>query len=219
MDEKELETALRNGLLDKWGFENSHHLARPGVYYPSYLGICIRKQFYIYTIGEKPSPETLAIFATGEGVHEAVAGALKRSIKVEGTEMITRLKVNEEVALSGRIDLLISDQLGEKYVVEVKSTSSIPEIPRYSHIMQLEIYLLAMGINTGFVLYWNKGNGEIKAFKATKSDEWKNKIMERSIMLDYFVRTGQAPPQEAYIEGRNWECDACSFLDSCKPGQ
>jgi len=218
MDESELETALRSGLLDKWGLENSHHVARPGVYYPSYLGLCIRKQFYIYRIGEKPSPETLAIFATGEGVHEAVAGALRRSIKVEGAEMITRLKVNEEVSLSGRIDLLIEDQQGEKYVVEVKSTSTIPEVPRYSHVMQLEIYLLAMDITTGFVLYWNKGNGGIKAFKAIRSDEWKNRIMERSIMLDYFVRTGQPPPQEAYIEGRNWECDACSFRETCKPG-
>ncbi len=217
-EEEKLENLLKEGLGSLWRKEKLEHQTVKGVYYPSYVGSCLRKQYYIYTLGEAVTPEELVVFMTGKGVHEVVVKALGERVKVEEVEAKVEIQITEKVKLSGRIDVIVADMEGRKYLIEVKSTSRTPEQPYDSHLIQLHAYMHALGFDRGFILYWNKRSGEIRVFKAHKSDEIMQKLYERVIMLDYYMSIGSPPPPESYNEGRKWECRKCPYLQICNPG-
>jgi len=185
------------------------------VYYPSALGSCLRKQYYTYTLGERVSSEDLVIFATGKGVHETIARAFGEVATIEKVEENVSLEISPAIKLKGRIDLLIADYDGKKYLIEAKSTSKTPETPFEEHVFQLQVYMQALNYEEGFILYWNKISGEIKAFKVTKDEETLRKIYERVKTLDYYVSHNIPPEPEAILKGRFWECEKCPFLEIC----
>lgn len=216
--EQRIEDLLKSGLISLWKKEAQHHTRDAGTYYPSYLGSCLRKQYYIYTLGERATPENLAVFMTGQGVHEIVAKAFSESTIVESIEEKITLNFTDRIRLSGRIDIIIVDIDGKRYIIEVKSTSRIPDVPYDSHLLQIEIYLHSLNVNDGFILYWNKRSGEVRAFSVSKDNVWLGKIYERAAMLDYHINIAQPPPAEAYLDGRVWECRRCPYLQECNPG-
>jgi len=211
--------ALKDGLMKIWKEESDEHTKRIGEYYPSGIGYCLRKQYYEYQIPKPPAAETLAIFATGKGVHEAVADALSKSekVRIEHLEFPVQLKINESIKLTGRIDVLIAEVMGRKAILEVKSTSRIPDEPHFTHTLQLQAYLHAIGVDTGLLLYWDKRSGEIECFTLQKDNSWLQKIGERVIMLDHYLRSRIEPYKEALIEGKYWECDRCTYYQECAP--
>jgi len=211
--------ALKRGLYKLWEEEEAHHVRKEGVYYPSAIGSCLRKQYYMYTVERKPSSEKLAVFATGKGVHKAVAEALSVSgvVKVESEEVETRLSVSKDVQLKGRIDILVVEVNGERVVVEVKSTSRLPENPHENHLLQLQTYLHAAGLKRGILLYWDKRTGRVKTFEVEKDEKYLAKVAERAIVLHEHLKRGTPPLKEAVLENRLWECDLCEFYDICNP--
>jgi len=217
-NEQRVEDLLKSGLISLWKKDAAEHTRESGTYYPSYLGSCMRKQYYIYTLGERATPEDLAIFMTGQGVHEIVAKAFSESTTVESIEEKITLEFTGKVKLSGRVDIIIVDIDGKRYVIEVKSASRIPDKPYESHMLQLEIYLHALNVEDGFVLYWDKRSGSIRAFRVKKDNEWLGKIYERVAILDYHMSIMLPPPPEAYLEGKHWECRRCAYLSECNPG-
>ncbi len=214
-----VEDAVRKGLRRLWEEESALHEWRPGVYYPSYIGYCLRKQYYIYTLGERPTSEKLAVFATGRGVHGAVEEALRASgiVEVEDVEKKVEVKLTDNISLSGRVDLLLAEVEGERVIVEVKSTSRLPDSPLEHHVMQLQVYLNAEDMGRGVLLYWDKRRGAIKAFNVERSGDALRRIAERAVMLHEYIRRGSPPPKEAILEGRLWECDLCEYRSICKP--
>ncbi|MEM0143840.1 MAG: hypothetical protein QXL94_07865, partial [Candidatus Parvarchaeum sp.] len=50
-----------------------------GAYYPSEIGMCIRRSYYSYFITKPTETSALRIFALGNNVHEFIAKALKNS--------------------------------------------------------------------------------------------------------------------------------------------
>lgn len=217
--EDKLVEAVEAGLYRLWEEEEAQHIRKEGVYYPSAIGACLRKQYYIYTLERRPSPEKLAIFATGKGVHKAVADALSASgiVNVESEEVETRLTISQEIELRGRIDILLVEMDGEKVVVEVKSVSKLPENPYENHLLQLQAYLHATKLNKGALLYWDKRTGKVKAFSVTRDENYLAKVAERAIILHEYLKRKAPPPKEAVVEGRLWECDVCEYADVCNP--
>jgi len=214
-DENKLEDLLKQGLVSLNNKEKNGHKTEKGVYYPSALGSCLRKQYYTYTQGERVSPEDLVIFATGKGIHETIARAFSEVATIEKVEENVSLEITSVVKLNGRIDLLIADYDGKKYLIEAKSTSKTPETPFEEHVLQLQVYMQALNYNEGYILYWNKISGEIKVFKVTKNEEILQKIYERVKTLDYYVSHNIPPEPEAILKRRFWECEKCPFLDLC----
>jgi len=215
LEEKKLKELLKQGLASLHEKEKNVHKTEKGVYYPSALGSCLRKQYYTYTLGERVSPEDLVIFATGKGVHETIARAFGEVATIEKVEENVSLEVSPAIKLKGRIDLLIADYEGKKYLIEAKSTSKTPDAPFEGHVFQLQVYMQALNYNEGFVLYWNKVTGEIKVFKVQKNEEALKTIFERVKKLDYYVSKNIPPEPEAIIKGRFWECEKCPFLELC----
>ncbi len=211
--------AVRRGLRELWREESAAHERRPGVYYPSYLGYCLRKQYYIYSIGEEPTSEKLAVFATGKGVHEAVAEALGAAgdIKVEEVEKEVALDLGNGVSLSGRVDIILAEVGGRRVIVEVKSASRIPEAPQEHHLLQLQIYLNALNVEDGVLLYWDKRRGRLATFDVHRDPKYLGRAAERALLLNEYLSRGSPPPREAVMEGRLWECDMCEYRRICKP--
>jgi len=216
-DENKLEDLLKQGLVSLHEQEKSVHKTEKGVYYPSALGSCLRKQYYTYTREERVSPKELVIFATGKSVHETIARAFSEVATIEKVEENVSLEITPDVKLKGRIDLLIADYDGKKYLIEAKSTSKTPETPFEEHVLQLQVYMKALNYNEGYILYWNKVTGEIKVFKVAKNEETIKNIFERVKTLHYYVSNNIPPAPEAIIKERFWECDKCSFKDICVP--
>ena len=50
-----------------------------GAYYPSEIGMCMRRSYYSYFISKPTETSALRIFALGNNVHEFIAKALKGS--------------------------------------------------------------------------------------------------------------------------------------------
>ena len=214
-DENKLEDLLKKGLVSLNNKEKNGHKTEKGVYYPSALGSCLRKQYYTYTLGERVSPEELVIFATGKSVHETIARAFGEVATIEKVEENVLLEILPAIKLKGRIDLLIADYDGKKYLIEAKSTSKTPDAPFEEHVLQLQVYMQALNYEEGFVLYWNKVTGEIKVFKVAKNEEAIKNIFERVKKLDYYVSKNVPPEPEAILKGRFWECEKCPFLELC----
>jgi len=214
-EEKKLEELLKQGLVSLHEKEKNEHKTEKGVYYPSQLGSCLRKQYYTYTLGERFSLEELVIFETGKSIHETIARAFSEVATIEKEEENVSLEITPAIKLKGRIDLLIADYDGKKYLIEVKSTSKTPDSPFEEHVIQLQVYMQALNYNEGFILYWNKISGEIKVFKVTKNEEAIKNIFERVKKLDYYVTKNVPPEPEAIIKGRFWECEKCPFLELC----
>jgi len=217
-EEEKLERILKEGLDSLWKKEKSEHQIIKGVYYPSYIGSCLRKQYYIYTVGESVTSEELVIFMTGKGIHELVVKAFGEKVNVESIEAKINLEITNKIKLSGRVDIIIADLEGKKYLIEVKSASKIPDNPYESHVLQLHAYMQALNFNEGYLLYWNKRDGNIRVFKVIKNDEMMKKLYERVVMLDYYITINSPPPPESYQEGKKWECKKCPYLNICNPG-
>ena len=215
IEEKKLEELLKKGLVSLHEKEKNGHKTEKGVYYPSALGSCLRKQYYVYTLGERVSSEELVIFATGKSVRETIARAFGEVATIEKVEENVSLDVSPAIKLKGRIDLLIADYEGKKYLIEAKSTSKTPDTPFEEHVLQLQVYMHALNYEEGFILYWNKVTGEIKVFKVTKNEEALKTIFERVKKLDYYVTKNIPPEPEAILKGRFWECEKCPFLELC----
>jgi len=214
-DENKLEDLLKQGLVSLNNKEKNGHKTEKGVYYPSALGSCLRKQYYTYTLGERVSHEELVIFATGKSVHETIAKAFGEVATIEKVEENVSLEISPAIKLKGRIDLLIADYEGKKYLIEAKSTSKTPDAPFEEHVFQLQVYMQALNYNEGFILYWNKVTGEIKVFKVAKNKEVLKNIFERVKTLDYYVSNNIPPEPEAILKGRFWECEKCPFIELC----
>ncbi|MDP8022876.1 MAG: CRISPR-associated protein Cas4 [Nitrososphaeria archaeon] len=217
-EEEKLERLLKDGLDSLWKKEKSEHQTTKGIYYPSYVGSCLRKQFYIYTAGESVTSEELVIFMTGKGVHELVVKAFGEKVRIESVEEKINLEFTDKIKLSGRIDIIIADIEGKKYLIEVKSASKTPDSPYESHVLQLHAYMQALKFDEGYLLYWNKRDGGIRVFKVIKNDEMMRKLYERVAMLDYYISINSPPPPESYQEGKTWECRKCPYLNLCNPG-
>ncbi|MDG6928561.1 MAG: PD-(D/E)XK nuclease family protein [Nitrososphaerota archaeon] len=219
MEEQILKEAVRDGLLAAWREDNRVHRRRIGQYYPSGLGSCLRRQYYEYVDPRPPEPETLAVFATGKGIHEAVADALSNSssVKVERVELPVKLKISEEASLSGRVDILLAEIAGKKAIVEVKSTSTLPSEPHLGHVMQLQTYLHALDLDLGLILYWDKKTGELECFRSLRDVSWLQEVGERVVILHEHLKAGRPPRKEAYEEGRYWQCDLCPYKTTCDP--
>ncbi|MGC9116453.1 MAG: PD-(D/E)XK nuclease family protein, partial [Conexivisphaera sp.] len=138
-------------------------------------------------------------------------------VRVEEVERDVELDLGGGISLSGRVDIILAEVGGRRAIVEVKSASRLPEAPQEHHLMQLQIYLNALGVEHGVLLYWDKRRGRLAAFDVGRDESYLRKAAERALLLNEYLRRGIPPPREAVMEGRLWECDLCEYRRLCKP--
>lgn len=143
---------------------------KPGFYYPSLLPSCLLRQYWIYREGHTVSLEKSGIFKIGELFHEFLTGVLKseETLTVESEKpVILAVKHGDKwVRLSGRIDVLLNCE-SVKTIVEVKSISKLPERPLEHHVMQIQPYMLALGVEKTILVYLEKTDLSWRIFEVS----------------------------------------------------
>lgn len=201
-----------------------------GVYRPSLLPACLRRQFLAYRRGfPPPSEEKVGIFKIGEIFHGFLYETLRRSepeIKVKGSEAGFSILLpapegegEDFIQITGRADLIVkvdgeSDGDGE-YVVEVKSIKHLPEAPLRHHVFQLQFYLAGYRLRRGFLVYLEKQALRHRIFPVDFDPEVFRRLLERALSLHKALVEGKPPEPDPEA----WECPYCEFLGECDYGK
>jgi len=188
-----------------------------GVYRPSLLPCCLKRQFFIYQQGIIVGEEKAGLFEIGRLFHDFLSRTFKDgglTIKtVEAPFSIVFLYENELVRISGRADLIITLN-DEDYIVEVKSVKRLPKEPFKHHVEQLQFYLAGYGLTQGFLIYLEKSYLKNTIFPVDFNIETFRKLVERAAALHKHLRSGEPPASD----GEPWECRYCEFKKDCDKG-
>lgn len=193
-----------------------------GRYYPSEIGMCLRKVYYSYMHPQEIQPELLKIFEVGNILHDFVVEVL-RSEKNPDVELLkSEFPFKHEVddfVISGRIDNLILVKIsGKNVLVEVKSTGNIDFIEEAAphNVVQLQLYMHVLGIHDGILLYLDKRNLKSKVFPIAYDEEKAKQILERFRALHKSIKEGGTPEPEARGDRKTlWMCRLCEYRERC----
>jgi CRISPR-associated exonuclease Cas4 len=210
-----------NKLVDNH-IKREHKPKGIGRYYPSEIGSCLRKVWYSYKFPQEVEPDLLKVFEVGNIMHDFVARVLKDKrndgIELLEAELPFQLQMKNFI-ISGRIDDLILIKAGDtKVLVEVKSTSNISKQtePKAQHRLQLQLYMMAMKIYDGVLLYIDKRNLQSKVFTIPYDEAEAVLALERFHMLHDALSDDSIPNPEAKMESSmNWMCNYCEYRDRC----
>ncbi len=191
-----------------------------GRYYPSEVGGCIRKTWFSYKNPKELDAALLRIFEAGNLLHEFISEAIKseKNPEVELIKNEMPIKIEEkDFIISGRIDNLVLLRIsGKQYLIEVKSTKMLPRQANESHEMQLQLYMHATNIHSGFILYIQKDNLTTKAFPFDYNQEIVEDILRRFRELHLALKHNTLPKPEAKLnEEKRWMCSYCPYKENC----
>lgn len=202
------------------------HLARGmsykklGRYYPSDIGNCLRKTWYSYKNPKPTDTALIRIFEAGNMLHNFIEEVIKseKNPEIELLESEVPFKLEkQEFVISGRIDDLMLVKIeNKKVLVEVKSCKYLPKELKKEHESQLQLYMHAVGIHDGILLYVQKDNLQTKCFEMKHDSEKVQKILERFEELHSSLTHNQIPKAEAkHDPDMIWLCDKCSWKEEC----
>ncbi len=208
-----------NKLIDNY-FTKESRAKKIGRYYPSEIAGCLRKTWFSYKFPKETDKEVVKIMEAGNIIHEFIVDVL-RSDKNDDIELLeTELPftINEgDFTISGRIDNIILTKINnKKVVIEVKSTKFLPKEANDHHISQLQLYMHAIGIHDGIILYLQKDNLQTASFNINYDKIQSDEIIKRFHALHYSLKENKIPPAEAkQIKSKNWMCNYCEYRKEC----
>jgi CRISPR/Cas system-associated exonuclease Cas4 (RecB family) len=208
-------------LFDDFVFRD-HKPKTVGRYYPSEVGTCIRKLYYSYKFPKQIKPDLLKIFEVGDILHDFVVRVLRseknKDIELLKWEMPFKMDM-ENFQISGRVDdLLMIKVSGKTVLVEVKSCSFLRYVkkPQKHHVMQLQLYMHAIGVHNGILLYVEKNTLQTKVFTIDFDELIVKEALNRFKELHESLITNNIPVAEAKQNGDiKWMCKGCEYKDKC----
>lgn len=194
-----------------------------GRYYPSEIGGCLRKVWFSYKSPKETDPEVVKIFHLGNMIHDFVAEVMKSEkvpeVSLVGEEVPFKIE-DDDFTISGRVDdIVMLDGENEKILVEVKSTKmvNILDGPKDEHVMQLQLYMYAMKIFSGIVLYIEKNTLKTREFDVKYDQNAVNEIMKRFRALHHSLKHEVIPIAEAREDSsKRWMCNYCDYAEECQ---
>lgn len=194
-----------------------------GRYYPSEIGGCLRKIWFSYKYPIQTRADLIKIFEVGNIVHNFVVDVLKseKNPEVELLKSEFPFKIEmEDFIVSGRIDnLILIKEHNQEVLVEVKSTKDLDKItePVPSNLMQLQLYMHALKIHKGMLLYIEKNTLKSKVFTIDFDDSIANQALERFKILHRFLKDDITPiPEAKENEENKWQCIFCDYRELCR---
>ncbi len=193
-----------------------------GRYYPSEIGGCLRKVWFLYKQPKEVETDLLKIFHIGEIVHDFVVDVLKSEknpeVELISAEQPFELKMRDYI-ISGRVDdIILLKSENKKILVEVKSIGELNGLndAKQQHKMQLQLYMFATNIRDGVLLYVDKKNLRSKIFKIDYDEAEALKVLERFSILHSYLKDGVIPEPEAKLDvHKSWMCRFCEYKDEC----
>ena len=188
----ETKTRSRTSNQDKWllkMFEDTlgyqQNSSRVGVFYPSMLGNECDRYLYLAFRGKLPQQEiastTQRIFDTGSSLEDRMTKYFEQMGILKGREIVVK---SDSPPISGRADFLLTHEEHLEIVLELKSINdkgfkNLYSKPKPEHALQLQIYLQLLDKAYGIVLYENKNDQKLKAFKVKRSPKEWNALVTR----------------------------------------
>lgn len=188
----ETKTRSRTSNQDKWllkMFEDTlgyqQNSSRVGVFYPSMLGNECDRYLYLAFRGKLPQQEiastTQRIFDTGSSLEDRMTKYFEQMGILRGREIVVK---SDSPPISGRADFLLTHEEHQEIVLELKSINdkgfkNLYSKPKPEHALQLQIYLQLLDKAYGIVLYENKNDQKLKAFKVKRSPKEWNALVTR----------------------------------------
>jgi len=193
-----------------------------GRYYPSEIGLCMRKTWYSYKFPQEVQPDLVKVFEVGNIMHDFVVEVLKSEKNPEVELLKSEFPFHYELddfLISGRIDNLILVKIQSKNVlVEVKSTGNVDLVEQAAphNVVQLQLYMHALGVHDGILLYIDKRNLKSKVFVVPYSEEEANKILDRFRALNRHLKDDTLPEPESRSSQKTlWMCRLCEYRERC----
>lgn len=210
-----------NRMIDNY-IRREHRPKGVGRYYPSEIGICLRKVWYTYKFPMETQPDLLKVFEVGNILHDFVVQVLRSEknpdVELLRTEFPFRQDIDDFV-VSGRIDNIILVKMsGEEWLVEVKSTADVTRVEEASphNIVQLQLYMHSTGVHRGLLLYIDKRNLQSKIFEVKYSEQEALDIVQRFRKLHVHLTHDVLPDPEARGGKETlWMCRFCEYRDKC----
>ena len=176
------------GLLDEHlkGKMSPH---RGNVFYPSALGSACDRYLYASFNGLLPwedlDPRVKRIFDVGSALEDRMTKYFTKMNILKAREQPISC---DAPPISGRLDFLILHPSKGEAVLELKSINEkgfkeLKHAPKHDHLVQLQIYLNLLGNDYGIVLYENKNDQNLKAFKVDRDTKMWEKLLERCVTI------------------------------------
>ena len=197
----ETKTRSRTSNQDKWllkMFEDNlgyqQNSSRVGVFYPSMLGNECDRYLYLAFRGKLPQQEiastTQRIFDTGSSLEDRMTKYFEQMGILRGREIVVK---SDSPPISGRADFLLTHEEHQEIVLELKSINdkgfkNLYSKPKPEHATQLQIYLQLLDKAYGIVLYENKNDQKLKAFKVQRSPKEWNALVTRCNRIQQAVK-------------------------------
>lgn len=168
-------------------------------------------------------PERLKIFEIGNILHEFIIQVFKSEKNINSIKFLESefpFKLNQkDFTISGRLDdVLVAKEDNRKMIIEVKTVRDIRSTlkPNKHHVMQLQFYMHATGINDGVVLYIDKMNLKTKAFEIQYDEKHSLDILKRFSTLHELLKKDVLPIDEAKQSKETiWMCNMCEYRAKC----
>jgi len=158
---------------------------RGQVFYPSALGSTCDRYLYASFNGLLPwetlDPRVKRIFDVGGSLEDRMDKYFTKMGIVIAREQPLKMDMPP---ISGRLDFLIRHPTEGRAVLELKSINDkgfkeLKSSPKHEHFIQLQIYLNMLNNEYGIVLYENKNDQNLKAFKVSRQPLVWETLLER----------------------------------------
>lgn len=209
---------------------------RQGVFHPSAVGGCGRRNVYEYVRADfLPHIEvaSLEIFDLGHAIHDIIQSKLEKLGTLDGvtfdfqTEVPYDPKTDSlylDMHIGGTCDGVLSiEKAGEwvqRGVVEIKSINDAnfnkvisKNEPKEEHLMQAHLYAYRFDAPIIWIWYYNKNNSKRKVFPSTFDPRIFEKATGTFGRLLEHAEAGTLPEKD-----ENWYmCPRCEYRHICKP--
>jgi len=199
--------------------QNEKHIKKINGFHPSYTRTCARWWYLLFK--GVPSEARIdsrlhRIFDNGHKVHERWYEYFEAMSILIDSEI--PIKISDPIPIVGTADGII-DWGGYK-LIEMKSISAEGfEFRRYynkpkdDHYVQAQIYLRALKLEEGFVIYENKNTQNFLILPISRDDEaYEKKIRQWKKIYDKILK--DELPKRPYKQNSK-NCQECDLFDHC----
>jgi len=166
-----------------------------GVFYPSMLGNPCDRNLYLAYNGQLSDQvigaKTVRIFDVGNSLEVR----MKKYFEKTGIFLAAEQSVKfNDPPISGRYDFRLRHEEYGQVILELKSINdmgfnALIDTPKSDHLIQLQIYLNLVGMEHGILLYENKNDQKLKAFKVVQDINLWESVLERCIQIQRMLPT------------------------------
>jgi CRISPR/Cas system-associated exonuclease Cas4 (RecB family) len=190
--------------------------------YGADAGMCARKNVFHANNTWVPfdkTPASIGYMAIGDALENMLAKGLSDKGKLVAQNM--RLVDMALLKISGKMDLIFSDNNDELRLAEIKSCGALPSEPKINHLAQVEMYAAVSGFDRVWLTYVSRNvrnsfgpKISMKTFEVAVTPDVIRTRFEIAALSMLASKHGKLPPKAAHFR-KSQECLYCPFLDFC----